>query len=112
MKQGTIADEIQKLCCMHTWYPVLIKACLTVPSLLPSDFCGTRVLGTRGNNTFCDVVNLNGALEGPFQCMDKTVENATDLPRFLVKLEDELSSREAIIVVLRGGLLCVGCTKL
>ena len=42
----------------------------------------------------------------------RTGENATDLPRFLVKLEDELSSREAVVVLLLGGFLHAACSKL
>lgn len=51
----------------HTWYPVYIEARLPVPSLPPGDFRGTSVLGTRRNDAFGDVVNLNGPLEGPRQ---------------------------------------------
>ena len=50
---------------------VSIESRLSVPPLPPSDFCGTSVLGTRRNNAFSDVVNLDGALEDLDQGLNK-----------------------------------------
>ena len=47
-----------------------IEGRLSVPPLFSGDFCDTRVLGTRGDNTFGDIENLYGALEGPRQSLD------------------------------------------
>lgn len=50
--------------CAHTSrHPVYIEVCLSVPPLLPGDFCDTRVLGTRGDDAFSDFENLDGALD-------------------------------------------------
>ena len=50
---------------------VSIVSRLSVPPLPPGDFCSTSVLGTRRNNAFGDVINLDGALEDLDQGLNK-----------------------------------------
>lgn len=44
---------------------------LPIPPLPPGNFCGASVLGTRWNNAFGDVINLDGTLEGLNQSLNK-----------------------------------------